>query len=420
MRKLLIGVTLTGICVGSWWPARGQMGMSNARSLALGGAYIALARGVEAPRWNPANLGLRDTPAFSMNLVAAGAAVFNNSFSKKDYELYNGAYLTPAMKSDILGKIPEEGLRLNVDSEVEALGLSWRRFALNVSAEAASRLRLSRQFIDVALNGNQLDRTYDFSDTGGEAFAISTIGLSYGQRVFMSFCRDFAIGATFKYVRGLGQAEVLHAYGKMNTTYDGVFGDARTQVRYAAGGSGFASDLGVAAVLSSKWAVGLAVRNWWSAVRWTREVTIAEYGVRLDSLTVEAVDGASVDSLVDDYSTETPGVPYSTRLPAELRLGCAYRSGKLLLAADYVQGFQNRPGVSSKPQVAAGVELRLLNFLPVRMGVSFGGSRGASSGVGFGLRLGTFEMQFAAASWGGILPRAAGGVGLALGMRVGV
>lgn len=420
MKKIIVGLVCVAPFLMSMQIAFAQMGISNARSLAMGGAYLAVANGVEAPRWNPANLGLHSRPNFSMNLISVGAAFSNNSFSKEDYDLYNGAFLTQQMKTDILNKIPDEGLRLDVDSEVNALAFSWKNFALAISAESAAKMNLSRTFVDIALNGNELDKVYDFSDSGGEAYAVSTVGLSYGKALYVPLFQDFAVGATFKYVVGLAHAEVIDAYGVMGTTYDGAYGDARAKVRHATGGRGIAADFGVAAMMSDKLTVGLTIRNLISSVKWNKDVKIGEYGVNADSLTVESIDESSADSLIDDYDREFDGDSFSKSLPAELRLGGAYRSGRLLLTADYVQGFKNRPGVSTKPQLALGAELRLLSFLPLRAGIALGGSNGASSGAGFGLRLGTFEMNFAAGSWGSILPKSAGGIGVGFGIRVGI
>ena len=53
-------------------------GQMHARSLGMANAYTALARGVHAPLWNPANLGLPDNPGFSMNLFSVAAGVDNN------------------------------------------------------------------------------------------------------------------------------------------------------------------------------------------------------------------------------------------------------------------------------------------------------------------------------------------------------
>ncbi len=397
-----------------------QIETSNARSLAMGGAYTAVARGIEAAHWNPANLGLHDSPSFSMSLLSIGVAISNNSFSKKDYDLYNGAYLTPAMKTDILDKIPDDGFRANMDSKIDALGFSWRNWALAFSVESAATMHLSRAFADVALNGNPLDKTYDFSDSGGEGYAVSTIGVSYGRALDVLLFRDFAIGATMKYVIGVGHAQVVEAYGVAGTTYDGAYGDARARVRLAEGGRGFSSDLGIAAVVDNKWTLGLTLRNWPSTIRWNDYVEFREYAVTTDSLTIEAIDESSADSLVNDQENEIKGGVYSRDLPAELRLGAAYRSGKLLLTADYAQGFSRRPGVSSTPQLAIGAEYRVASALPVRAGVSVGGRYGFSAGVGFGLRSGTVEMNFALSGRGGIVARSMGGFGLAFGLRVGL
>ncbi len=420
MRKAIVTVLCAVTFVTGSPKLFAQMGVSNARSLAMGGAYLAVANGVEAPRWNPANLGLHNRPGFSMNLISFGAAFSNNSFSKNDYDLYNGAFLTPQMKSDILGKIPDEGLSFDVDTEVDALAFSWKNFALSISAESSAKMNLSRTFVDIALNGNQLDKVYDFSDSGGEAIAVSTVGLSYGRALYVPLFSDFAVGATFKYVIGLGHAEVIDAYGVMGTTFDGAYGDARAKVRHATGGRGVAADIGAAAMVSNKLTIGLTIRNFISSVKWNKEVKIQEYGVTADSLTVDSIDEFSADSLIDDYDLELDGDSFSKSLPAELRLGGAYRSGRLLLSADYVQGFKNRPGVSSKPQLALGAEFHLIGFLPLRAGIALGGSHGASSGAGFGLRIGTFEMNFAAGSWGAILPKSAGGIGVGFGIRVGI
>jgi hypothetical protein len=397
-----------------------QIETSNARSLAMGGAYTAAARGIEAAYWNPANLGLRDNPSFSMSLLSIGAAISNNSFSKNDYDLYNGAYLTPPMKTDILGKIPDDGFRVNMDSEIEALGFSWRHWALSFSFESAAAIQLSRAFADVALNGNPLDKTFDFSDSGGEGFAVSIIGVSYGRALYVPLFRDFAIGATMKYVIGVGHAQVIEAYGVAGTTYDGAYGDARAKIRFAEGGRGIGSDLGIAAAVNDKWTLGLTLRNWLSTIRWNEHVEIREYAVATDSLTVEAIDESSADSLVNDRKNAIDGSAYSRDLPAELSLGAAYRSGKLLWTADYAQGFSRRPGVSSTPQLAMGAEYSVVHALPLRVGFSVGGHSGFSAGLGVGVRAGTFEINFAANSRGGILARSMGGFGLAFGMRVGL
>ncbi|MBD3232860.1 MAG: hypothetical protein GF315_03970, partial [candidate division Zixibacteria bacterium] len=95
-------------------------GESDARSLGMGGAYTAAARGYQSLQNNPANLGLRDNFKSSWEFFSLGAQLRNNAFSLNDYNQYTGAYLTDDDKEEILGKIPSEGLSLNVLTEAGA------------------------------------------------------------------------------------------------------------------------------------------------------------------------------------------------------------------------------------------------------------------------------------------------------------
>ena len=90
--------------------------ISNARSIGLAGAYIGLARGVDAPLWNPANLGLSNNSRLSINLVNLGIGVYNNSFTKSQYDIYNGAHWTGEDIDDIFQSIPDDGLKIILNS----------------------------------------------------------------------------------------------------------------------------------------------------------------------------------------------------------------------------------------------------------------------------------------------------------------
>ncbi len=64
----------------SWTVSSEAQNYANARSLGMGQMYTAVARGLAAPLWNPANLALNDRPPFALGLVGAGLNVRNNSF----------------------------------------------------------------------------------------------------------------------------------------------------------------------------------------------------------------------------------------------------------------------------------------------------------------------------------------------------
>ena len=61
-----------------------QAGPSSARSMAMGEAFTSLAMGVDAARFNPANLGLDGFRQTELELASVGVNLTNNPFSLDD------------------------------------------------------------------------------------------------------------------------------------------------------------------------------------------------------------------------------------------------------------------------------------------------------------------------------------------------
>lgn len=415
------GLLLTGACLCLTEMLSAQIDKSNARGMALGGAYSAVARGAEAVNWNPAVLGLRSAPRFSLLLPGAGLAFQNSSFTLNDYRRYNGAVLTEQDKTAILGKIPNEGLGLDFDSGANVLALSVRRFAFAASVASASNLKFSRQFIDLALNGNQFEQTYDFSATDGEGFAAARFAISYGQPVSMPGFRDFALGISLKYLMGLAVAEVTSASGSFLTDFQGLHGNGRVDLRTALGGGGLSLDFGAAGQLSERFALTLGFQNIINNIQWKTEVRNYTYGVRVDSITVERLSETDADSLIDDYSEEATGTAFNSKLPKQILVGAAYTTRAFVYAFEYIQAFSNAPGVSTKPVLATGIEYRGIPFLPLRLGAALGGNQGALTSLGFGLNFWGFSLNFASQAYRGFLiPGTGRGIALAFDMKIGL
>ena len=393
---------------------------SNARSLAMGGAYLTLARGMEAPAWNPANLGLRNSPGFSLTLGSIGFQVENNGYSIADYNRYNGAFLTEDDKNEILERISSDGLQLAVRGGVQVLSLSAGRLALFVPFETATNLRFSEQFLELAFHGNPLDQTYDFSNNDGEAYAATGAGMAYGFPIRIGFFNELAAGVSVRYVYGIAHGEVLESSGLVSTTMEGVSGDGRVLLRHSQGGQGFAADWGAVARLNQRLTAGISLSNMFNSLKWNKKVTMREYGVTLEPVTVESLQNTDEDSIFDSYESEYDGEAYSAGVPAELRLGASYKLRRIVLAANLVQGFEERLGVSTKTQLSTGVELRLIGFLPLRAGVSFGGLSGFAFGTGLGLDFGGFDLDFGYGSSGSLPGEGMKGMAFGMGMSIGI
>jgi hypothetical protein len=386
----------------TWTILNAQTGVSNARSVAMGGAYTALARGIEAPSWNPANLGLSGDKKYRFNLISVGLGLHNNSFSKKQYDLYNGKYLTSEDKQEILASIPSQGLRADFDTEVQAVGISFGAFAFTATGLAASDFTLSKDIADLILNGNELDRVYNVGATNGEGWGIASFGISTAFPISMAIFPEFAVGVSIKYLRGFGYGKVKEAASTFFTDIEGIHGTGRVVLDRARGGSGLAADIGAAARLNQNWTISAGVSNLYNFINWNKETKRFTYVFTADSLTLQQIEETDIDSVFIDSEETTDIEPFSSRLPAELRLGIARTTKRFTLAVDFIQGLRKAPGVSTDPKIAVGTELRLIHFLPLRGGVSIGGKRGFTSSAGFAFDFSIFSWDFAISNSGGM------------------
>jgi len=341
--------------------------------------------------------------------------VDNSSFNKVFYDRYNGAYLTQKDWADILSRIPSKGFYLHAFSDIRVLGVSVGPVAFVSGGEVASNLRFAKDFF-VILQGNLPGRTYRFDSSRGEAWALSRFQVSGALPIPLRGPQILTTGLTLKYLRGFGYLRTLEVRGDFTTEFEAV-GEAFVRMQVAQGGSGFAVDWGVAAIID-RWTVGLCLENLLSSIKWTKEPRIMEFTFRtLEPITIEKIQGDSLDAYVEKDKQENVIGAFRTSLPAVLRLGVSTSQGPFLLAFDYHQGFSERPGVSSRPLVALGVEYqRWGGFLP-RMGLSLGGVYGLALGMGFGFRLGVWQLDFGLRMHRGLWPTYAKGLTLALSTR---
>lgn len=398
-----------------------QAGGGNARSQALAGAYSALARGAEVSAWNPAKLGLQSSPRFSLILFGAGFNVENSSLSVADYKNYNGKFLTADDKRIIMQKIPGSGFGLRLKAGAQALSFSVGRFAISAGMIAASNIRFSREFVDLAFYGNEPERIYDLSQTGGKGYGVADFSLSYGQPIQITFFQESAVGFTAHYFQGISSAEILSASGTLLTDRLGLHAKGEAVMRTALGGSGYAFDLGVAGSLSPGWTLSMALKNVVSRIGWNKDVKIFTWGAVADSIDAERLAGADdVDDLIINYDSEIAGEDFHYGLPTRLTIGAVHKNGSFDYAVELSKGFSNGPATSTKAELATGLEYTGIGFLPLRAGIAFGGTAGVVTGMGFGIKFRNVSLNFAAQAAKAALPGQGQGIGLAFDMKVGI
>lgn len=385
-------------------------GQSSARSMAMSGAYMSLASGVDAARYNPANLGFQEYRQTGLELVALGVNISNNSISLGDYNRYTGAILTDADKRELLDKVPDDGLNLIADVEASAFSLSYNSFVFSVTGVGVADVNLSKDIIELVFNGNTFGQEIDLTGSYSDAVAYVATGLSYGRQIANIGNRRLAVGGTVKYIKGLAVEELTELEGSITTLETGFVGDGHMVARTATGGSGYAIDIGGALELNRDYTVGLSIRNFLSNISWSDNAEEQGYLFSFDTMTVDNMGDDYVVS--ENYTNDIAG--FSTKLPATMTVGIANVSGELLWAVDWQQGFHVGNGTTTKPRLAAGVEWNKLSVLPLRGGLAVGGNRGTAFSMGSGLHLGAFRIDFAVQTGSSFSPYSTRGLNFAL------
>jgi hypothetical protein len=424
-------------------------GDTQPRAMGMAGAYGAMARGVESIYWNPANLALSDSPKMSLPLnLGLSFIMENNSISINDYNKYNGDFISPDDKKDILKNIDKSGLQFNTDVGIFLPLIGGATFPLpwGLSSAFAVNFRFGmegevpKDMIDLLLYGNQFGREreavgkapgYDIAEWDGQGWGLGILSWAVAKPWMPAKLEphfsEFAVGGTFKVMTG-AYGEVLRSDGGIETRVRGTNIDAYAITR-AGGGLGFGVDLGATGVTKNrKTTISLALMNFLDHMSWnikTQQDSVFVQARRLRALSFTGKSGFNkiFDNPVDEngekvFREEQDIESFSLSLPAMIRLGVAHKvMPRLTVSGNYDQAFSSGFGISSTPRVAAGLEYRLVDWFPLRFGLSGGGRAGMSSAIGFSFgpftagRMRLTLMETGLVNRGGFFPGVAQGAG---------
>lgn len=387
------------------------------RAIGMGGAYTALARDIESPGWNPANLGLSDGRRFTLSLLGTGAAIKNNSLSIAEYNRYSGKLLSENDKEIIINSIPASGMTIDLGAEASAFNFSIGNFAITQRAFGSSSLNVDRDPLRLMLLGNAVLREVKVSDTRGESYAFADMAASYGHAVRSWQGGEISLGASFHYLRGLAYGKVVEARGGVSTTDTGFVGDGLLRIRTSYGGHGYAIDIGGAMRFEGNWYFSAAWKNLVAKANWNgnNEEYLTWFVMRPITLEDFFLEGQS-DSLVTSGDTSYSAPGFSSRPSPSLALGLARKLRMITWSVDWHQALFSEPGVNVNPRLAFGMEYIPWLFMPVRSGIAFGGGQGTTYSVGFGLYHGSFHFDLGLANSGSPLPASSKGLRLAVAM----
>ncbi|MCK4353559.1 hypothetical protein KAW65_09160, partial [candidate division WOR-3 bacterium] len=223
---------------------------NSANYITLSGTNTVLARGVDAILYNPANLSLGG--GFSLRIITPSVNIFNNSFSLSDYNNYSsGKVLSDADKRKILSSIPDDGFQIIPNINIGALELAIKNFGFSVRGVACGKVTIPKEFFDLALFGNEINKNYSFTGLNEIGIAYMGVTFSYGQKCQIKDY-DVSFGSGFRFLRGFFVADASDASFDLVTSilpYEryAIIGDGTVHYRTARGGNGFAFDFGCTA-----------------------------------------------------------------------------------------------------------------------------------------------------------------------------
>jgi len=451
MKRLMLMSILGMLSLGS---AFGQAHI-DARGLSLCNAYTVSSRGISAVGYNPANLGYTEDLTFSADLIDMKITAFNNFMSLALFNQYftgdrdeNPFDLETKMlgsdmthKEFLLSEIPEDGFAfgLGLSLPLPALNMSVGNYAFTSGVEYYQRNSLPKALFEMVLEGNEVGRSFDLALTQ-DLLMVTNIGFSFA----IPF-EKYNIGATIKYLAGIGFAGIDSSGGTFSTQATGLESDGFYRYTRAIGGNGMAIDLGFNTRKTDNWQFGVAINNVIGFINWGNDdnfiannIGIIEaavpvrnlFEISADSSTYSAstlytvemesvnVTGAlaNSDSLFSLHDVPV-AVPDSIRMnyPAIFRLGANYHYKKdFILMADLSAGLDDYYFANRAWRLALAAEWIRFKMVPIRSGMAFGGPYGREASLGAGVHLIWFDADLALKLLGGMSFATAEGIELGI------
>ncbi|MFO7768296.1 MAG: DUF5723 family protein [bacterium] len=436
--------------------AASAQGTYSVTGYSLMGGRGTLLTDIDAALVNPALLGMPGRSSFSLRLFSVSGHVDQSFTSRGLWNRLQGKLLTDQDKQDILDGM---GPAASVNGLFEAAGpgVQVGRFALGTYMSVDAEALFPKDFVELALYGNQFDRDYRFGDIGLVSDVVSILHASYAFP--MPFLQDAVRalpvpvrgvwgGVTLKYYQGHAHSEIEGGETFLRFTPDGLVGSADYRFRTAgipgglvdeenddpaiaadttfaaSSGRGIGLDLGLTAALTPDVTVHAALVNLSPGITWDNSTYEVQVTATADTISLgtfleldEEADSTDLDSLTSHEVDVRKVGSFRSSVPLILRLGGTYRYGRLALNAEFEQALTRGMGYNLVPRLGLGVEFRPVGLLPLRAGLSLGGKLGVGAAIGIGLDLKAFVWDVAVGNTG-LTPGGVKGLGAATGLKI--
>jgi hypothetical protein len=394
-------------------PASAQLANPSTAALGMGENFTAAARGYSALAWNPAGLALSGGPATSAMIGTVRGITGMGPITLADLAAVQGEVMTEAARRQWLASVTAEGGQSGgAGFDVTWATIQFGKVGLQVATVGRALTNLSPGFAELLLMGNaDADgnaRAFDLSGSSLDMQLYTTGSAGIGIPISVGPASRLAVGVAAKYTIGHSMARSGESTGQVTASPISVqttfpiaytpFTDKDGVHQYSTGG-GVSVDLGVG-FETGPWTLAAVAQNLVTTFAWNEDA------LRYRTTELNAQQGSLVTSFGNQPFSAAPGnlrqAVDDLAFQPNLALGAMYRpSQRLRVAAD--ARFGSADGMATRPPVhiGAGLEYRLLSWLPVQLGAATIRLREDRDGMqfagGLGLDLGSFQISGSAA-----------------------
>lgn len=236
---------------------------------------------------------------------------YNNAFSGKDYNYYNGKYLSNSDKEVLLRSIPPQGWKLSTEAYLSFLSFYYHFWNLDVSFNLRSKGRIEKEIFELLLFGNKPNQVYQLKESKGEVSLFSQV-----KNIFnFSIKKDWIIGLGISYLQGYHYLKTENNYLYLLTTkkYLNLYNEIN--YKKSSGGKGFGIDIGLGKKVKENFGFKIVIENLVNKIFWQKENRIGKITFIIDSLNLNKINVGNYYSYTKEEKETTQFVnnPFPTK-----------------------------------------------------------------------------------------------------------
>ncbi len=394
-------------------------------AFAAGGDWVTRALDQRSPGsalTNPAFLGSYSAQRWGIELPGGGGAISNNAFSIGFWNtnIAGDDYWDASETQAILDRIPSDGLKVSGGVTAPIIGVRYKQFAFNAQVWGGARADVPKSIAELAFVGTKLNERYAVRDLIGQSAVVSDYALSWGHVIPQRTVPELSAGLTAHYYAGHFYTDAQNLTADLYTTRELIQGSGEFSAITASQGGGFGMDAGLAAVLSSRYRINLAVQGIGARMGWNIDETTTttfstnEAGLNLDSLDNR---GYTDRTFASDDTTIKGGTTHSN-LPLIVRVGGLFYAHPQWTVAGLFGGILNdSPWAEQGLEAGAAGAWKPLRWAVIEGGLLAGGPHRTMFTIGGGLRFAAYALDINYTMAGGLF-NSAHGAGIALRQHV--